>query len=167
MVDIFHYPFPLYRLFFCPANRVWGQGLYFTGDFRKIRSRSRKPIKRKDAWTKEEEDVLRRYYLTEGGKVYLRLNGRTRAACRVRAEKLGLRTVITWGSRKRRKENKMDYTLKPCPFCGGIPVVQETANSWCNVICDKCGAMTACFLNNSEYSSKERAVEAWNRRVVE
>ena len=25
MVDIFHYPFPLYRLFFCPANRVWGQ----------------------------------------------------------------------------------------------------------------------------------------------
>ena len=27
MVDIFHYPFPLYRLFFCPANRVWGQNL--------------------------------------------------------------------------------------------------------------------------------------------
>ena len=27
MVDIFHYPFPLYRLFFCPANRVWGQEL--------------------------------------------------------------------------------------------------------------------------------------------
>ena len=26
MVDIFHYPFPLYRLFFCPANRVWGHG---------------------------------------------------------------------------------------------------------------------------------------------
>jgi hypothetical protein len=24
LVDIFHYPFPLYRLFFCPANRVWG-----------------------------------------------------------------------------------------------------------------------------------------------
>ena len=23
-IDIFHYPFPLYRLFFCPANRVWG-----------------------------------------------------------------------------------------------------------------------------------------------
>ncbi|WP_419525539.1 gamma-glutamylcyclotransferase family protein, partial [Bilophila wadsworthia] len=33
MVDIFHYPFPLYRLFFCPANRVWGQGyeLFFAG----------------------------------------------------------------------------------------------------------------------------------------
>ena len=28
MVDIFHYPFPLYRLFFCPANRVWGQRFY-------------------------------------------------------------------------------------------------------------------------------------------
>lgn len=27
MVDIFHYPFPLYRLFFCPANRVWGQAI--------------------------------------------------------------------------------------------------------------------------------------------
>jgi len=27
LVDIFHYPFPLYRLFFCPANRVWGHYL--------------------------------------------------------------------------------------------------------------------------------------------
>ena len=26
LVDIFHYPFPLYRLFFCPANRVWEHG---------------------------------------------------------------------------------------------------------------------------------------------
>ena len=23
--QVTHYPFPLYRLFFCPANRVWGQ----------------------------------------------------------------------------------------------------------------------------------------------
>jgi hypothetical protein len=31
LVDIFHYPFPLYRLFFCPANRVWGSGVFPTG----------------------------------------------------------------------------------------------------------------------------------------
>ncbi|WP_244139783.1 hypothetical protein, partial [Ruthenibacterium lactatiformans] len=30
MVDIFHYPFPLYRLFFCPANRVWGHARALT-----------------------------------------------------------------------------------------------------------------------------------------
>ncbi|MBN3021996.1 hypothetical protein JXX16_17830, partial [Ruthenibacterium lactatiformans] len=30
LVDIFHYPFPLYRLFFCPANRVWGRLLHVT-----------------------------------------------------------------------------------------------------------------------------------------
>ncbi|MFR5217072.1 hypothetical protein, partial [Faecalibacterium sp.] len=24
-----HYPFPLYRLFFCPANRVWEQHDFF------------------------------------------------------------------------------------------------------------------------------------------
>jgi len=29
LVDIFHYPFPLYRLFFCPANRVWGHYGYY------------------------------------------------------------------------------------------------------------------------------------------
>lgn len=83
--------------------RVRKLGLYFTGDFRKIRSRSRKPVKRKDAWTKEEEDVLRRYYFTEGTKVYLRLNSRTRDACKARAEKLGLKTVVTWGKPKKAK----------------------------------------------------------------
>ena len=31
MVDIFHYPFPLYRLFFCPANRVWGHIIHGPG----------------------------------------------------------------------------------------------------------------------------------------
>ena len=34
-------------------------------------------------------------------KVYLRLNSRSRDACRVRAEKLGLKTVVTWGKTKK------------------------------------------------------------------
>ena len=55
--------------------------------------------------------------------------------------------------------------LKPCPFCGGEAILQETGSSWCNVICDKCGAMTKCILNNCEYSSKDKAIEAWNRRA--
>jgi len=33
LVDIFHYPFPLYRLFFCPANRVWGHPGKTTSDY--------------------------------------------------------------------------------------------------------------------------------------
>ena len=31
--DIFHYPFPLYRLFFCPANRVWGHRIRISEHF--------------------------------------------------------------------------------------------------------------------------------------
>ena len=54
--------------------------------------------------------------------------------------------------------------LKPCPFCGGEAILQETGGFWCNVICDKCGAMTACIMNNCEYSSKDKAIELWNRR---
>ena len=60
----------------------------------------------------------------------------------------------------------MSEELKSCPFCGGKATLVETANSWCNVLCDKCGAMTRCFINSSEYASKTKAVEALNRRYM-
>lgn len=55
--------------------------------------------------------------------------------------------------------------IKPCPFCGGKAIFKETAGYWCDVICEKCGAMIRCVLNNCDYSSKYEAIEAWNRRA--
>lgn len=75
--------------------RVRKLGLYFDGDPISVRGR------RRDAWTKAEEGVLREHYRAEGTRVYLRLNGRSRDACRVRAEKLGLKTVVPWGKPKK------------------------------------------------------------------
>lgn len=52
--------------------------------------------------------------------------------------------------------------LKPCPFCGGDPVVLQTAGldedkRHCEIIC-KCGARLA-------KGTKETAKKAWNRRT--
>lgn len=52
-------------------------------------------------------------------------------------------------------------TLKPCPFCGGSPVMEnETINgvSWSTVRCTGCGA-------NSGPSSAELSTVRWNSRV--
>ena len=52
--------------------------------------------------------------------------------------------------------------LKPCPFCGGVPVVLQTAgldkdNRLCEIIC-KCGARLV-------KRTKDTAKKAWNRRA--
>ena len=51
--------------------------------------------------------------------------------------------------------------LKPCPFCGKTPVIYRgTFSEKYRVRCEKgCGVETAPF------GLKERAIEAWNRRV--
>lgn len=56
--------------------------------------------------------------------------------------------------------------LKPCPFCGGEAILSFSRDEYLNeqyvVICRnviKCGCLT-------QYrNSKEKAIEAWNRRV--
>lgn len=66
----------------------------------------------------------------------------------------------------------MQSELKPCPFCGGAPIVRETvehyqcadaANSFsCRfmVCCDECG-----IEQSEEY--RDDAIAAWNRRPLE
>lgn len=53
--------------------------------------------------------------------------------------------------------------LKPCPFCGGEAELQS--EPWSAVICANCRAMSHCFPHSGKYSSDEKAIEAWNRRV--
>lgn len=51
--------------------------------------------------------------------------------------------------------------LKPCPFCGGEAEfeIYEDDISLFNVVCKRCRAESAMFVE------KEKATEAWNRRV--
>lgn len=55
--------------------------------------------------------------------------------------------------------------LKPCPFCsdsGYFYDVELTSGSYEDAIkCGDCGAMTASF------DTREKAIEAWNRRAGE
>lgn len=53
----------------------------------------------------------------------------------------------------------MSDKLKPCPFCGGTPIVSGCDDTLWSVICKKCAA-------SIDYNeTKQEAIEAWNRRV--
>lgn len=41
-------------------------------------------------WTKEEDEILKLYYPNIGWRVYLMLEGRSKAACQIRASTLGV-----------------------------------------------------------------------------
>ena len=58
--------------------------------------------------------------------------------------------------------------LKPCPFCGSKAVLAHDAvisNTYSYVRCDKCRARIIGIPISTEYSSDEKAIEAWNRRL--
>ena len=59
--------------------------------------------------------------------------------------------------------------LKPCPFCGGKAEYKneerEGRSDISYVFCENCGARGEYFLVNDVYSSKDYAIEAWNRRA--
>lgn len=69
----------------------------------------------------------------------------------------------------------MNEELKPCPFCGGK--AELACDNTCGnkgsfnwviisfVRCINCGAVGQKFEINRKYSSDEKAIEAWNRRV--
>ena len=59
----------------------------------------------------------------------------------------------------RADESPPDPRLKPCPFCGGPPLLVEPICRWDNakVECVQCGAVIAA-------AAVECAVEHWNRR---
>ena len=72
-------------------------------------------------------------------------------------------------------------TLKPCPFCGGTSLKIEskhngthyyTGTHSATVRCNKCharGGTASCKVEKGKYNAdeetKQRAIEAWNRRV--
>lgn len=61
-----------------------------------------------------------------------------------------------------------DYTLKPCPFCGGQADIENIGSGevedeyFYMISCEECGA-SACFGDDSE--TKDGAISKWNRRV--
>lgn len=58
--------------------------------------------------------------------------------------------------------------LKPCPFCGGeaayIKEEDKEFGQVSSVYCENCGARGEFFLVSDSYCSKDKAIEAWNRR---
>lgn len=53
----------------------------------------------------------------------------------------------------------MSDKLKPCPFCGGTPIVSGCDDTLWSVICKKCAA-------SIDYNeTKQDAIIAWNSRV--
>ena len=71
----------------------------------------------------------------------------------------------------------MNELLKPCPFCGGKAVL--THASFAGVVyieCENCSAMMGRYQKRGgtghtgfwmHFTSKEKVVEAWNRRQLE
>ena len=50
--------------------------------------------------------------------------------------------------------------LKPCPFCGGKPVIYKSMlNRMVWVVCSECDATSLSSFN------EETVIEAWNRRA--
>lgn len=60
--------------------------------------------------------------------------------------------------------------LKPCPFCGGKGKIIHTKSGFDGrgmsaVICEICGAKSENYPISFNYSSDEKAIGAWNRRI--
>lgn len=53
--------------------------------------------------------------------------------------------------------------LKPCPFCGEMPIIHggESGGYYIECINGDC----TCLPISWSYETKEKAIEAWNRRV--
>ena len=61
----------------------------------------------------------------------------------------------------------MSEALKPCPYCGDDDVGHyEKFNEWevCMVFCVCC---TKCDAQSGFKTSKEKALDAWNKRTLE
>lgn len=59
-----------------------------------------------------------------------------------------------------KKQIGMSENLKPCPFCGSNEIFIDQPDANCFYVgCANCG------VNGTTANTKERAVEAWNRRT--
>lgn len=59
--------------------------------------------------------------------------------------------------------------LKPCPFCGGKAKMKlrqfDLFQVGVQVICQTCGCRTDLIAPSTEYAARDKAIEAWNRRI--
>lgn len=57
--------------------------------------------------------------------------------------------------------------LKPCPFCGGkAEIATGSVFMWEHIIvCKNCGASSKTVIGITLSQAREKAIEAWNRRV--
>lgn len=60
----------------------------------------------------------------------------------------------------------MNIEIKPCPFCGGKPVVYGNSKACC-VVCRECNANIVCSCGRDMYpETKAKAIERWNSRAT-
>lgn len=64
--------------------------------------------------------------------------------------------------------NDKNFELKPCPFCGGTPILY--ANEGVRVICNNCKASTVTLVdhyysNGYHGDAVLSVIERWNKRI--
>ena len=57
--------------------------------------------------------------------------------------------------------------MRPCPLCGGSPIMVKTKNCGRYVGCTVCGVMTVVFDTDNTGSAYDKAKTAWNKRQEE
>ena len=64
------------------------------------------------------------------------------------------------------KKNKSvnQNKLKPCPFCGGEPIVVGSAEEYWHIFCAGCNLIVKLLKNNHESAPKKALLEKWNCR---
>ena len=80
-----------------------------------------------DRWTKEEDDIIKKYYPIEGENIKRRLNGRTYTAIKTRARKLGVFYKNRW------TKEEDDILRKYYPI-EGVKVIERLENRTENAI---------------------------------
>lgn len=102
-----------------------------------------KKLKNCSMWTKEEIEILRKYYPTEGTNVIDRLDGRTKDTIAAKAQKLGIKLNNYW------TEKEIQILKEWYPKYG---------SDICNFLPNKTKAMIRNKAQNLKISIKERGI---------
>lgn len=66
-------------------------------------------------------------------------------------------------------EKAEEYTLKPCPFCGGEAALERVRGDdhYSYVYCKKCHCSTNLLVCSTQYDCDKLVAKMWNKRVGE